>query len=133
MSKRIMIVEDEPFIATGMHASLRAAGFEVVAMATSVGEAMAVAERHDIDAVVLDARLPDGSGAAVAETLRGRGVPFVVVSGYAADQIGDWPGEARVLHKPVRMRDLVAEIQRLLADAGRGPNAAEIKAQPRDS
>lgn len=118
---RIMIVEDEPFIATGMHASLRAAGFEVVAMAASIREALAVAERHEVDAVVLDARLPDGSSAVIADALRAMGVPFVVVTGHAADQIGDWVGDARLLSKPVRVRDLVGEVRRLVSGpAGSG-------------
>lgn len=58
-----------------------------------------------IDAVVLDAKLVDGSGAALAACLEERKTPFVVVSGYdkanLPTELRDAPFVAELLVPPL--------------------------------
>ena len=65
---RILIVEDDFLISSEMEIELAAAGFEIVAVARSANEAVALALRHKPDLVVMDIRIQgsrDGVEAAI--------------------------------------------------------------------
>ena len=72
----LLVVEDEPNIRELLATSLRFAGFEVVA-ASDGRAALAAAEAHAPDLVVLDVMLPDMDGFEVIRRLReaGRQLP----------------------------------------------------------
>ena len=67
---RIMIVDDHVLFREGLHGLLNAeTGFEVVAQAGSVREAIAMARQHRPEVVLMDFTLPDGSGADASEAI----------------------------------------------------------------
>ena len=77
---RILVVDDEPQVLRGLSAALGAAGYAVSGAATAA-EAVESAALAPPDAVILDLRLPDGSGVDVCRRLREwTQVPIVVVS-----------------------------------------------------
>ena len=77
---RILVVDDEPQVLRGLSAALGAAGYAVSGAATA-DEAVESAALAPPDAVILDLRLPDGSGLEVCRRLREwTQVPIVVVS-----------------------------------------------------
>jgi two-component system KDP operon response regulator KdpE len=79
-AERVLVVDDEPQVLRGLTAALEAAGYEVGGAGTAAGALEAAALRPP-DAVVLDLRLPDGSGVDVCRRLREWSqVPVVVVS-----------------------------------------------------
>jgi DNA-binding NarL/FixJ family response regulator len=85
---RVLLVEDHPMFRDGLRATLDlCADIEVVAAAGTAGNALAVAERHHPDVVVMDIQLPDGSGVALTRTLRERlpGCKVLVLSSYDDD------------------------------------------------
>ena len=84
--RRILIVEDEYFIAMDLALSLGDLGAEVVGPAASVAEALALVESvgDELDGAVLDVNLRDERVYPVAEALALRGVRFVFASGYDA-------------------------------------------------
>jgi two-component system response regulator DevR len=60
---RLLIVDDHEVVRQGLVALLdRREGFQVVAEAGTVAEAIEQAQRYEPDIVVLDVRLPDGYG-----------------------------------------------------------------------
>src|SRR6478672_9571000 len=60
---RLLVVDDHEIVRQGLVALLdRRPGFEVVAQAGSVAESIDQARLHEPDIVVMDVRLPDGSG-----------------------------------------------------------------------
>lgn len=60
---RIMIVDDHEVVRLGLRNLLaRQPGWEVVAEAGTVLEAIRLADEHDLDVIVMDIRLSDGSG-----------------------------------------------------------------------
>ena len=77
----ILIVEDEPFIALDIAATLSAAGAEVIS-AQHLGDAFEAAQNADISAAVLDVNLGDGDCGPVCEVLARRQVPFIFHTGY---------------------------------------------------
>jgi len=80
---RILVVEDEYFLADDLCQTLAASGAEVVGPAASVEEATALlAGDAAIDAAVLDVNLRGDMVFPVADALRERGVPFAFATGY---------------------------------------------------
>jgi CheY-like chemotaxis protein len=85
--QRILLMEDETFIATWIEDSLRGAGHNdaghnVVGIAPCLAPALSLATTLDIDAAVLDINLKGELSFPVAEILRQRGITFMVCSSY---------------------------------------------------
>ena len=81
---RVLLVEDHRLVAEGMQALLSREGdIQVVGVAGSVKDAIALASSGNPDVVVMDYRLPDGTGAQAGERIRNRRPPpsLVFVSG----------------------------------------------------
>lgn len=115
-SARILVVEDEFFIAEEIADALGAAGFEVVGPCPTVAAALAaIADGPSFDAAVLDASLRDASSLPVAEALAERGIPFAVVTGFSLDQLPAPMAAAPVLTKPLQGEDLVKMLRGLLS------------------
>jgi DNA-binding response OmpR family regulator len=68
---RVLIVEDDALTHTTLRRVLERAGHEVEAVGTVE---TALARLHDAQCVVLDLRLPDGSGMEVLRRVRDRGL-----------------------------------------------------------
>ena len=79
--QRILIVEDEPFIALDMEQTLSSAGAQVIS-ALHLAEAFEAAQNADISATVLDVNLGEGDCAPLCEVLARRQVPFIFHTGY---------------------------------------------------
>ncbi len=107
---RILVVDDEPIIALEIASIAQEAGWNVTAMAHNVADALKVIEQNGCDAAILDANLRGTTAAPIAQLLRDVGLPFVVVTGYFPDQIGDWVGDAVVLTKPFDPQGLKAHL-----------------------
>lgn len=87
-SVRILIADDHEVVRIGLAALLdRQAGFSVVAEARSGREAVELARRHRPDVVVMDIRMPDGSGTDACRTITGElpGTAVVMLTSYADD------------------------------------------------
>src|SRR3712207_954447 len=81
--RRVLVVEDEYFIADDIARALRKLGAEVVGPLASRDEALdAFSSGQSIDAAVLDINLRGDAVYPVADALRGRKVPFVFATGY---------------------------------------------------
>lgn len=112
--ERLLVVEDEPLLAFDTEHFLSGEGFAVAATVDTVAEALRViAEDGDLDLVLADIRLADGSGVEVARAARGRGLPVLFVT-------GSFPEEAKALAagclaKPYPQRDLLAAIDAIEA------------------
>lgn len=70
---RLLGVDDHEVVRQGLVALLdRRAGLEVIAQAGTVAEAVVVARRFEPDVVIMDVRLPDGSGIEACRAIRAR-------------------------------------------------------------
>ena len=111
MGSRVLIVEDEFFIALDIGQQLADAGFEVIGPAPSVAKALSLVSEKGCDVAVLDVNLGGETSEPVARKLQESDKPFVVLSGYSTDNQLPWFGGAPVLSKPLRMTDLVAALR----------------------
>jgi DNA-binding response OmpR family regulator len=118
---RLLVVEDDDGIAEPLVAGLRREGFDVDRVAT--GAAALAAPEPDM--VLLDLRLPDMDGYAVARELRGRSrVPIIMVTakGEEVDRvIGLELGADDYVVKPFGLRELVARIHAVMRRVDGGP------------
>lgn len=103
--QRILIVEDDGFVAADATAALENASADVIA-APRIREAIDVATHVDLAAALLDINLNGAECTPVCKILDRRKVPFAFCTGYHHSHVMDrWP-QAPVLHKPVTPEDL---------------------------
>jgi two-component system response regulator DevR len=114
---RVMVVDDHEVVRQGLVALLsRRDEFEVVAEAGSVGEAIASARRFMPDLVVMDVRLPDGSGIEACREIRSEmpQTKVVMLTSYPDEEAvlsAIIAGASGYLLKQVRGRDLVSALE----------------------
>lgn len=89
MPTTVLLVDDHELIRQGLRRAFeRDPDFEVVGEAGSVAEALAAIRQHGPGVVILDVRLPDGSGLDVARKIReaDSDTGIVVLTMYAGDE-----------------------------------------------
>ena len=81
---RVLIIEDEPLIASHLEDIVRQSGHEIVGNATTASEARALYEAHRPTMVLSDVQLADGSSGidAVDAILRIETVPVIFITGF---------------------------------------------------
>src|SRR5512144_2501451 len=112
---RLLVVDDHEVVRQGLVALLdRREGFQVVAEAGTAAESIEQARRHMPDIVVMDVRLPDGSGIEACREIRAE-LPttrVVMLTSYPDEEAvlsAIVAGASGYLLKQIRARDLVAE------------------------
>lgn len=73
MMTRVLVADDHPMIRTALDVLLRGTDFSLVGQAGTGAEALAAVQGVNPDILLLDVRMPDGSGIDVLKALRGRG------------------------------------------------------------
>jgi response regulator NasT len=111
---RVLIAEDETIIRLDVRAILERAGHEVVAEARDGEEAVALADEHDPDLIVMDVRMPHMDGIEAARAIADRRpVPIVMLTAYAEEDLVARAAEAGAfayLVKPFREVDLLPAV-----------------------
>lgn len=108
---KLLIVEDEFFIADDLARQLAELGAHVVGFAASLEKALEIVGRvRHLDVAVLDVRLADGLVFGIADTLLARGVCIVF---YTATARADFPEQYRhlpLVEKPRGPTEVYAEV-----------------------
>jgi two-component sensor histidine kinase/ActR/RegA family two-component response regulator len=99
--RRIMIVEDEALVAMSLCETLTELGFTVIGPFNRISEAMIALRGTQIDAAVLDVNLGGEMIYPLADVLIAEQVPFVFITGYAAEEIEKRYAKIPVLQKPI--------------------------------
>jgi DNA-binding response OmpR family regulator len=116
----ILIVDDEPFVASGVGDALTDAGAAVVT-AHDLRSALEAAINGDISAAVVDVTLGGADSGAVCAALNSRQVPFMFLTGYDThDLLREW-ASIPILAKPTREADLVTNVAALLNPGDASP------------
>lgn len=115
---RILVVEDDPVSAAYLVQATASLPSHVDA-AGSVADALASASTHPHALLLIDAHLPDGSGQALLQALRARGVVAPAIAHTASGEAALHDdllaaGFVEVLRKPLGIADLKLALQRHL-------------------
>jgi DNA-binding NtrC family response regulator len=105
--KSILIVDDEAGICEVLGGALQDAGY-AVDLALTAAEAMSLLHERRYAMVVVDWRLPDGDGAAIASLAEAVGSHAFVMSGYLSKMLPGNVDPRRTLMKPVGPSQLLA-------------------------
>jgi len=121
VNARILVVDDEKLIRSGLCQALRDAGY-AADQAGSVGEAVQAVEREVPDMLLLDYKLPDGSGIDVLRAVRKASprTPVVMITAHAS--IGGAveamkEGAYDYLGKPFEVDEVIQTVGRALEAA----------------
>jgi two-component system OmpR family response regulator len=123
---KILVVEDEPAIATGLAAALRAAGY-VVDCAADGGQADFLARTEAYDAVLLDLGLPQADGLTVLRGWRASGLllPVLVLTARGAwhEKVrGIDEGADDYVTKPFQIEEVLARLRGLIRRSNGQPS-----------
>ena len=121
MTKRILIVDDEPNIVISLEFLMKKEGFEV-AIANDGEDALAKVASFNPDLMLLDVMMPRKSGYEVCEALRSDpsrgGLLIVMLTAKGRDTEvakGLALGADAYVTKPFSTKDLVAKVKEMLA------------------
>ena len=131
MSRRVLVIDDEPALRRTLQRALTSQGYEVAVVADPNSAYQILAE-SDFDVVLLDLRLPQMPGDTLFlaivrrwPRLLGR---VILMSGDLHAPEPDWPAELRhcpVLHKPFSLDLLATTVSEVLAAAEPGRDLLE--------
>jgi two-component system response regulator DevR len=114
---RLLVVDDHEVVRQGLVSLLdRRDGFQVVAEAGTVAEAVDQARRFQPEIIVMDVRLPDGSGIEACREIRAEfpATRVVMLTSYPDEEAvlsAIVAGASGYLLKQIRARDLVAALE----------------------
>jgi two-component system response regulator DevR len=119
---RLLVVDDHEVVRQGLVSLLeRREHFQVVAEAGTAAEAVEMTRKFEPDLVVMDVRLPDGSGIEACREIRAEfpGTRVVILTSYPDEEAvlsAIIAGASGYLLKQIRGRDLVSALE----SVGRG-------------
>ena len=116
---RILLAEDDDSLRAFLSRALQRAGYDVTACADG-DEALAALDDHQWDLLLTDIVMPGVDGIEVARQAAARqeDLRIMFITGFAAVALaaGDRaPAGAKVLSKPIHLREIVAEVERMMA------------------
>jgi DNA-binding NtrC family response regulator len=100
---RVMVVEDEALIAMALEDMLEQLGCQIVEMVGRVSAAREAVDDLTLDCAILDVNVAGEMIYPLAEQLTERGVPFLLVTGYARSNLEPSLRSRPVLQKPFHL------------------------------
>lgn len=119
---RILIVEDDPYIAEAVGVHLELSGYEHTTLDDGRAAAEHLRDDHAYDLALLDVMLPGLDGFQLMEPLRAYGIPVLYLSAKAdvpSRVHGLRLGAEDYLVKPFEMIELLVRMEKILSRTGR--------------
>lgn len=111
--RRVLVVEDDFFLANDLAQALRAAGAVIVGPLPRSALALEALAHGGVDAAVVDINLGEGPSFDLADALKQAGVPFVFVTGYDEVLIPQRLAHVGRVQKPADLQTLVQAVAAL--------------------
>lgn len=114
---RILLVEDDTMIASGILYALETEGYETN-HATRIKDARSLTEHYNFDLAIIDMQLPDGTGFDVSEIFKNNATSVIfltVVDDENTIVRAFDEGAQDYIVKPFRIRELLARVRRILS------------------
>ena len=131
MSVSVLVIEDEPDIRKTIDYNLSKESYNVIQAASIVEGEKAIAE-NDIDVVILDLMLPDGSGLTLCRDIksnsRTKDIPIIILTAKADEVdrvVGFELGADDYVIKPFSVRELILRVKAILKRGTSAKDTAE--------
>ena len=112
--RRIMIVEDEFFVADDIARALNNLGAHVLGPVGELHDALELLAREAaVDAAVVDVNLRTQMAFPLTKELRARAIPFIFASGYDRGTLPDEYRDATMLEKPIDPAAVINALNRV--------------------
>lgn len=114
---RILLLEDDTMIASGILYALESEGYETN-HATRIKDARSLIEHYNFDLAIIDMQLPDGTGFDVSEIFKNNSTSVIfltVVDDENTIVRAFDEGAQDYIVKPFRIRELLARVRRILS------------------
>lgn len=111
--RRVLIVEDDYYLATDAQQALETSGFSAVGPFPQPEDAIRFIENEDVDCALVDINLGQGPSFKVAQALQAKAIPFAFVTGYDSPTIPNEFAEVIRVEKPFTERGLVETVTTL--------------------
>lgn len=114
---RILLVEDDTMIASGILYALETEGYETN-HATRIKDARSLIEHYNFELAIIDMQLPDGTGFDVSEIFKNNATSVIfltVVDDENTIVRAFDEGAQDYIVKPFRIRELLARVRRILS------------------
>jgi DNA-binding LytR/AlgR family response regulator len=118
--RRVLIVEDQFLIAEDMRRLVNHLGGEVIGPVPDVARSHDLLRDRVVDVALLDINLDGEDVYSLALELRRRGVPVIFATGYDESSLPDEFRDAPQIVKPVIGLTLVAAVEKLGLEPGKG-------------
>lgn len=112
---RVLVVEDEYYIADDLVRALRANGLAIVGPVASQSAALGELDRHAVDFAVIDINLDGAISFNLAAVLQARDIPFMFLTGYDPSVLPEAFRSVLLLQKPYDHDAVLGEIAHRLA------------------
>lgn len=110
---RVLVLEDEYYLAADLEAALKSAGAQVVGPISELSKALEQLAYDGFEIAVVDVNLQGESAYKVADELQRQGIPFVFATGYSAHIIPARFHNVTRWEKPYNMDEIIADIVQL--------------------
>lgn len=111
---RILIVEDNPYIAIALEEMLSEQGLVIAGVAGALDDALLLAASASLDIALLDVNIGDRRIDPVAEALVARGKPFVFTTGYGRAGLPEAFLDRPVVEKPFSIEEILESLRNAL-------------------
>lgn len=108
---RVLVVEDDYFIASEICTALKRAGAAIIGPAPDLETGLATIRRELLDCAVLDINLHGQLAFQIAAELRARGIPSIFATGYDDSVIPESLADAVRLEKPIDLAALLRAVE----------------------
>jgi len=117
LGRRLLIVEDDPYIALALEETLTEFGLIIAGMARSVTEALRLAREGDVNLALLDVNIGHEKIDPVADALAARGCPFIFTTGCGRAGLPEAHLQRPMVEKPFYVEEILAALRGELASA----------------
>jgi CheY-like chemotaxis protein len=117
---RILIVEDNPYIALALEEMLIEHGLVIAGVASTIEQALRLAAGGQIDLGLLDVNIGERKIDPVAEALTRRGKPFIFTTGCGRAGLPEAFLDRPIVEKPFYIEEILQTLRSALASASSG-------------
>lgn len=116
LGRRVLIVEDDPFITLALEETLTDFGLIVAGSARSVPQAIRLAQTVAFDLALLDVNIGQDRIDPVADIIAARGIPFVFTTGCGRAGLPEGYLQQAIVEKPFYVEEILRTLREELAN-----------------